>query len=85
MATPIAAPAAPLVRRLDVRHARMMVEGHALDDVVLAGTAVGDGPPVIVVGGITASPYPFGGDGHDAWWPALRAPDLLDPARHAIL
>jgi homoserine dehydrogenase len=46
----------------------------------------------MMVGGITASPFPFGDGvpreegGHGAgWWPALRAPDLVDPARHTVL
>jgi homoserine dehydrogenase len=56
----------------------MMVEGHALHDVELAGYAVGPelgtAPITVIVGGITASPFPFGsGDepDRDAWWPAL--------------
>jgi homoserine dehydrogenase len=77
-------------RRLTVVRDRMRVEDHTLDAVSLAGWAfgqeLGTAPVVIVVGGITASPYPFG-DGADSepWWPALRAPDLIDPARHTIL
>ena len=65
----------------------MVVEGHALEDVVLAGyahgAALGTAPVFIVVGGITASPFPFAGE--DAWWPALAAPDLIDPTRHTVL
>ncbi len=69
----------------------MVVEGHALADVVLAGYALGPdlgtAPVVVVVGGITASPFPFGDvtTGTEAWWPALRAPDLIDPAHHTVL
>jgi len=77
-------------RRLVVERARMSIEGHALDDVSLGGWAygpeLGTAPVVVIVGGITASPLPFG-DGPDAepWWPALRAPDLVDPTRHTVL
>ena len=68
----------------------MMVEGHALQDVLLAGyilgPELGTAPVVVIVGGITASPFPFGGpDGAEPWWPALNAPDLIDPTRHTIL
>jgi homoserine dehydrogenase len=67
----------------------MVVEGHALDDVVLAGTVLGaplgSGPIVVIVGGITASPYPFGGGDTEAWWPALAAPDLVDLARQTVV
>ena len=68
----------------------MEVEGHVLEGVSLGGWAygpeLGDAPVIVVVGGITASPFPFGdGEGAEPWWPALRAPDLLDPARHTIL
>jgi homoserine O-acetyltransferase len=69
----------------------MVVEGHVLEDVVLAGHAIGaelgTAPVVVVVGGITASPFPFGDatTGAEPWWPALQAPDLIDPARHTVL
>jgi homoserine dehydrogenase len=69
----------------------MVVEGHALADVVLAGYALGlelgTAPVVVVVGGITASPFPFGDatTGAEAWWPALAAPDLLDVTRQTVL
>jgi homoserine O-acetyltransferase/O-succinyltransferase len=77
-------------RRVDVRRDAMVVEGHALADVTLAGTVlgpdVGTAPIVVVIGGITASPYPFGDGGEiEAWWPALDAPDLIDPDRHTVL
>lgn len=55
----------------------MVVEGHALHDVELAGYAVGPelgtAPITVIVGGITASPFPFGSgdEKNDAWWPAL--------------
>ena len=68
-----------------------MVEGHALEDIVLGGyvlgAALGSAPVVIVVGGITASPFPFGDpqSGADAWWPALEAPDLVDLERMTVL
>src|SRR5690348_2869962 len=80
-------PEVPAPTRLDVRREAMVIEGHALADVHLAGYAhgapLGTAPVFVIVGGITASPYPFHGE--DAWWPALAAPDLIDPARHTIL
>jgi homoserine dehydrogenase len=46
----------------------------------------------IVVGGITATPFPFGDGvsteqgGHaEGWWPALRDSDLIDPEKHTVL
>ena len=78
-------------RRAEVRRDAMVVEGHALADVTLAGTVLGPelgtAPVIVVVGGITASPHPFGdaATGAEAWWPALDAPDLIDPARQTIL
>jgi len=77
--------------RYEVRRDAMVVEGHALADVVLAGYVLGrplgTAPVVIVVGGITASPFPFGdpAGGAEAWWPALQAPDLVDPACTTVL
>jgi len=81
----------PRPRRAEVRREAMVVEGHALDDVVLGGYVLGPplgaAPVVIIVGGITASPFPFGDaeSGAEAWWPALRAPDLIDPERTTVL
>jgi homoserine dehydrogenase len=69
----------------------MVVEGHALDGVVLGGYVlgrpIGTAPVVIVVGGITASPFPFGDPASDAeaWWPAMSAPELVDPSRATVL
>src|SRR5204862_3220955 len=83
--------ALPVARRLEVRRDTMVVEGHALEDVVLAGYAIGaelgTAPVFVIVGGITASPFPFGDatSETEAWWPALNAPDLIDPARHTVL
>ena len=65
-------------RRVEVRRDAMVVEGHALEDVVLGGyvlgPALGTAPVVIIVGGITASPFPFGdaASGAEPWWPALH-------------
>jgi homoserine O-acetyltransferase len=74
-----------------VERPSMTIEGHALTDVVLGGWAygpeMGTAPVIVVVGGITASPFPFG-DGtpaNEAWWPALCGPDLIDPTRHTVL
>jgi homoserine dehydrogenase len=81
----------PSTQRLEVHREQMVIEGHALEDVTLAGTLLGQplgmAPVVLVVGGITASPYPFGdaATGTDPWWPALEAPDLVDPARCSVL
>jgi len=69
----------------------MVVEGHTLVDVELAGymlgLPLGTAPVMIVVGGITASPFPFGDppSGAEAWWPALQAPDLIDLTRTTVL
>ncbi len=69
----------------------MVVEGHALEAVVLGGyilgAPLGTAPVVILVGGITALPFPFGdpATGTEAWWPALDAPDLVDLARMTVL
>lgn len=82
-------------RRLVIEHLSITIEGRALDDVQLGGWVygpeLGTAPVVVIVGGITASPFPFG-DGHAegedaraAWWPALCAPDLIDPATHTVL
>src|SRR5882757_3665143 len=55
---------APAPRRCAVAREAMVIEGHALAGVELAGyalgPALGTAPVVIVVGGITASPFPFG-------------------------
>jgi homoserine dehydrogenase len=74
-----------------IRRDAMVVEGHALADVeiggYLLGAKLGTAPVVIVVGGITASPFPFGdpANGVEPWWPALLADDLIDPSRMTIL
>ncbi len=77
----------------EVRLPAITIEGHALADVTLAGFVLGrplgSAPIVIVVGGITASPFPFGDPSQPAertaWWPALLAGDLVDPARMTIV
>lgn len=69
----------------------MMVEGHVLDDVVLAGYSlgapIGTAPVFVIIGGITASPFPFGDatSNTEPWWPALGGPDLIDPSQHTVL
>ena len=95
MATTPAPAAAVLPRRLDVRRPTLTIEGHTLHDVLLSGWAygpdLGTAPVVVVVGGITASPFPLGdgrgeaAGGVPAWWPALFAPDLIDVARTTVL
>ncbi len=82
-------------RRLVVEHLSITIEGRALEEVQLGGWVygpeLGTAPVVVVVGGITASPFPFGDgqaagdDERAAWWPALCSPDLIDPARHTVL
>jgi homoserine dehydrogenase len=70
----------------------MTIEGHTLTGVQLGGwmygPELGNAPAVVIVGGITASPFPLGDPGspeREAWWPALGAPDLIDPARYTVL
>ena len=65
-------------RPLTVERASMMIDGHLLADVSLGGwmygPELGTAPVVIMVGGITASPFPFGDAGdptNEPWWPAL--------------
>jgi homoserine dehydrogenase len=82
-------------RRLVVTRDRMEVEQHVLAQVELGGWAfgpeLGTAPVVVIVGGITASPFPFGDGrpveegGAEPWWPALCAPDLVDPTRTTVL
>jgi homoserine dehydrogenase len=73
----------------------MTIDGHVLQDVRLGGwiygPELGTAPAAVIVGGITASPFPFG-DGRDlgedaaeAWWPALGAADLISPERFTVL
>jgi len=69
----------------------MVVEGHELAEVELAGYLIGQplgaAPVVVVVGGITASPFPFGdpASGAEAWWPKLQAPGLIDLSGMTVL
>lgn len=93
MATLAAADLRP--RRLVIDHHSLTIEGRTLEDVQLGGWVygpeLGTAPAVLIIGGITASPFPFGdgqADGDDAraaWWPALCAPDLIDPSKHTVL
>lgn len=82
-------------RPIDVRLDRVRVGSRDLSDVLLRGYAygppLGTAPVVMIVGGITASPFPFGGGiafgaGTDSgWWPALRQSGLVDLERHTVL
>ena len=92
----IATTSSALPRLVRVERDAVDIGTHRLKDVVLAGWAygppLGEAPVVMMVGGITASPFPFGDGvpreqgGHgDGWWASLRAPDLIDPLRHTIL
>ena len=93
MPVPVAPTYAP--RPLCVERASIHVEGHQLEDVSLGGwvygPAPGTAPAVVIVGGITASPFPFGdGRGPDqggveAWWPKLLGTELMDPSKTTIL
>ena len=86
----------PSPRRLEVTHDQLTLSGHPLRDLVLGGWAygppIGEAPVFMVVGGITASPFPLGDGvsrdegGHgDGWWSALKAHDLIDPTRHTVV
>jgi homoserine dehydrogenase len=93
----MAAPAvtALVPRPLRVERPSIHVEGQRLEDVVLGGWAYGpppgSAPVVVIVGGITASPFPFGDGrgpalgGVEAWWPALAGDGLIDPAKTTVL
>jgi homoserine dehydrogenase len=78
-------------RRLEVACDAIVVEGHPLTELALGGyvlgAPLGDAPVVVIVGGITASPFPFGdpATGAEAWWPALEAPELIDLTRMTVL
>jgi len=79
-------------RRLTTSVPSILVDGHQLDEAVLTGWAygpeVGDAPTIVVIGGITASPFPFGNPEApeiEAWWPALLGPGLIDPSTTTVL
>src|SRR6187402_2109818 len=82
-------------RPLTVERASLTIEGHTLREVSLGGWAygpeLGTAPVVVVVGGITASPFPFGDGrseaegGVEPWWPALLSPGLIDLTRVTVL
>ena len=65
------------------------VNGHLLRDLNLTGTLygrpLGTAPVWMVVGGITASPLPFGDGEAEGWWPALARPGLIDLTQHTVL
>lgn len=69
---------------------RLVLGEHTLDEIHLGGYAygppLGEAPVYLVVGGITALPFPFGGLGHGhGWWPSLAGPGLIDPVRNTVL
>ncbi len=83
-------------RRLSVELAEVDLNGHALHTVELAGWAygcpLGEAPVFLLVGGITAPPFPFGdgrsvaeGGQGEGWWPALRGGGLIDLEQHTVL
>src|SRR5262245_1816151 len=92
---PTAPDVAATPRPLTVERATMTIDGHALAGVSLGGYAygpeLGTAPAVVVVGGITASPFPLGDNrpesngALDAWWPAMFGPGLIDSSRHTVL
>ena len=93
MLTPAVSATSP--RRLTVARPSITIEGHALNDIVLGGWAygpeLGTAPVTVVIGGITASPFPLGDDQapptepREAWWPALFAPDLINPLHSTVV
>jgi homoserine dehydrogenase len=91
-----AMPARDVPRLLKVQRPNIELSGHQLENASLAGYAygpeIGEAPVFMLVGGITASPFPFGdgvprehGGQAEGWWPALRGPGLIDPERHTVL
>jgi homoserine O-acetyltransferase len=85
-------------RRLVAELPSLTIDERAVTDVTLAGyaygPALGTAPVVVVVGGITASPLPFGeasapDDGSttaaSGWWSALADPELVDLERTTVL
>ena len=92
---PTLAPVDLRARRLVIEHPSITIEGRTFTKVELGGWAyspeAGTAPAIVIVGGITASPFPFGDgestndDSRAAWWPALCAPDLIDPSQHTVL
>jgi homoserine dehydrogenase len=93
MTTPAATGLRP--RQLVIERGSVTIEGRTLERVQLGGWAygpeLGTAPVVVIVGGITASAFPFGDDrtagdeARAAWWPALGAADLIDPAIYTVL
>ena len=93
MLTPAVSATSP--RLLSVECPAIEIEGHQLNDVRLGGWAygpeLGTGGVTVVIGGITASPFPLGDDQappnepREAWWPSLFAPDLIDTTRTTVL
>ncbi len=93
MPVPTLAALAP--RPLRVHRPSLTVEGQLLDDVVLGGWVygpeLGTAPVAVIVGGITASPFPFGDGrpaqegGVDPWWPSMAGAGLIDPATTTVL
>ncbi len=77
-------------RRLSIRREKLDIDGLQLAEVELGGwiygPELGSAPVVLVVGGITATPFPFGhGEDKAAWWPALLGEDLIDPEIVTVL
>ncbi len=49
------------------------------------GVPLGQGDIYVIMGGITASPFPFGSPKHNPWWPALRNEQLVNLSETTVL
>ncbi|MEZ4449224.1 MAG: homoserine dehydrogenase [Nannocystaceae bacterium] len=75
---------------LEVAIPELTLAGRRLRGVVLrgyvSGAPLGSAPVIMLVGGITASPFPFGdGEGQPGWWPALLGEGLVDLEAHTVV
>jgi len=84
-----ASPILPAPRPLTVHLPALTLAGQHLTHVALhgfaSGQSLGDAPVVVVVGGITASPFPLGDGTQPGWWPSLAHPELIDLSQHTLL
>ena len=79
----------PAPKTYEVELDKVQLKTQTLRQVKLVGYGIGQplgtAPTYLLMGGITASPFPFGTPKLEAWWPALCAEDLVDPEQHTIL